>query len=1256
MHPVRASIRLCALLFAVTALGCSADKEVDDTGTGGSTVAGTATGGSKATGGTKAAGGTATTTGDTSAGGSSAAVGGTGTTTTGTGAGGSGTTVGGTGTAPTSTSAGGSTQTAGGASAATGGSTTVSTGTGVGTGGTAPGAGGTSNAAGGTSAATGGTTAAPTYSIGVAVTGLTGSGLVLQDNAGDDLAVSADGTFAFATKLLSAQTYTVTVKTQPSSPTQACTVSGGSGTITNSNVSSVTVNCSTKSFTIGGTLTGLDGTGLVLQDNAGDDLALSANNSFSFATPVLSGQPFVVTVKTQPTNKSQTCVVTNGTGTVAAGNVTTVGVNCTTNTYAVGGAIAGLAGSGLTLQNNLGDNLVVTAPGTNFAFSTKVASGGSYGVTVLNQPTSPTQVCTVTSGTGSGDVTNADIASVAITCTTSSFTVGGSVVGMTATGLVLQDNGGDDITMDAVGNFVFATPVLSGEKFAVTVKTQPGTEFCSVSGGKGTMGGSNVSSVTVSCSTEAHTVGGTVDGLIATGLELSLNGGTPLPISGNGEFAFPDLIAKGGAYEVTVPQQPSSPSQTCRVDTAASGTVASDNIVNVHVTCVVDSFTIGGQVTGLAGTGLKLQDNSDTAHILSISADGTFAFSQKIVSGQGYAVTVVGQPTSPLQVCTVSTGSGLVTNAAITNVQVTCVTSRFKVGGTISGLAGTVVLSDNTTDTKTLTANGSFTFDQTVASGSTYTVAVQTQPDVPSQTCTVTGGSGSVVDADISNVVVECVTNQFKVGGTVAGLKTGESLSLQNNGGDTIAMSADGTFTFATSITSGNAYAVTISTPPITQNCVVNGGSGNVGDADVSVSVNCTNKPTVGGTVTGLSSSGTVVLALNGSAETLNVTSNGSFAFVKPFNNGDPYVVTVATQPTSPWQTCNVTNGSGTIADVSVADVAIDCTTNKYTLGVNVSGLTGTVVLQNNNADNLTLTADGPAPFATQVASGSSYAVTVLIQPSGQLCTVTSANGTVADVDITLAVTCVASTYSVGGTVVGGNVSGMVLLNNGGDNLSISATGTFTFPTKVASGATYAVTIGASPAGTNCAVFSGTGTVASANVTNVYVSCSPPYNFDFDKQGWYTYQAPAGTTVGWSSTEGSPNPGAIVVPLAFGTVSCPAGMQIGTQVSPVLNLSTFTTIVAQVRVNGVWPTADRSGGFQLFIQDSASNFVSGSFISWWSLSLNTWYSASVAMPTGADLTSIKNFGINITNYYPPPQPSTLTCQDTTIEVDSFGFQ
>src|SRR4051812_24811027 len=63
--------------------------------------------------------------------------------------------------------------------------------------------------------------------VGGTVTGLAGGGLVLQNNGGDDLAVTAAGPFAFATALGDGATYDVTIKTQPTSPTQLCADSNG---------------------------------------------------------------------------------------------------------------------------------------------------------------------------------------------------------------------------------------------------------------------------------------------------------------------------------------------------------------------------------------------------------------------------------------------------------------------------------------------------------------------------------------------------------------------------------------------------------------------------------------------------------------------------------------------------------------------------------------------------------------------------------------------------------------------------------------------------------------------------------------------------------------------------------------------------------------------------------------------------------------------------------------------------------------------
>ena len=341
----------------------------------------------------------------------------------------------------------------------------------------------------------GSTTTPPptTYTIGGTVSGLSGTGLVLQNNAGDNLSVSANGGFTFTTPMASGGPYKVTVLTQPSSPTQTCTVSSGSGNAT-AKVTSVQVACAgAATYTIGGTVSGLTGTGLVLQDNGGDNLSVSADGAFTFATQIASGSKYNVTVLTQPSGPAQSCAVTGGSATVSA-NVTNVQVACV-NAYTIGGSISGLTGAGLVLQDNGGDNLSVTANG-GFTFVTPVGSGGRYTVTVLTQPTA--QNCVVTGGAAT---VTANVTNVQVTCTdVATYSIGGTVSNLIGKGLVLQNNGGDNLSITAEGAFTFAAQIASGSKYKVTVLDQPTgpTETCSVSSGSGTAT-ANVTSVVISC-------------------------------------------------------------------------------------------------------------------------------------------------------------------------------------------------------------------------------------------------------------------------------------------------------------------------------------------------------------------------------------------------------------------------------------------------------------------------------------------------------------------------------------------------------------------------------------------------------------------------------------------------------------------------------------------------------------------------------------------------------------------------------------
>jgi len=85
----------------------------------------------------------------------------------------------------------------------------------------------------------------------------------------------------------------------------------------------------TLPYLLGGTLTGLRGSsGVVLQNNGGDDLTLSANGMFVFRTTVTPNSVYSVTVKSHPSYPAQNCTVTHGAGTTASADISNVRVDC----------------------------------------------------------------------------------------------------------------------------------------------------------------------------------------------------------------------------------------------------------------------------------------------------------------------------------------------------------------------------------------------------------------------------------------------------------------------------------------------------------------------------------------------------------------------------------------------------------------------------------------------------------------------------------------------------------------------------------------------------------------------------------------------------------------------------------------------------------------------------------------------------------------------------------------------------------------
>jgi len=106
-------------------------------------------------------------------------------------------------------------------------------------------------------------------------------------------------------------------------------------TVASGNLSNGLLICfdAVTTFTVGGTVSGLEtGNSLTLQNNMGDDLHITDNGNFTFATALTDGSDYAITVKNQPTDPKQLCEVTNGTGTLSGENVSNVDVTCRNKT------------------------------------------------------------------------------------------------------------------------------------------------------------------------------------------------------------------------------------------------------------------------------------------------------------------------------------------------------------------------------------------------------------------------------------------------------------------------------------------------------------------------------------------------------------------------------------------------------------------------------------------------------------------------------------------------------------------------------------------------------------------------------------------------------------------------------------------------------------------------------------------------------------------------------------------------------------
>jgi 6-phosphogluconolactonase (cycloisomerase 2 family) len=249
------------------------------------------------------------------------------------------------------------------------------------------------------------------------------------------------------------------------------------------------------------------------------------------------------------------------------------------------------------------------------------------------------------------------------------------------------------------------------------------------------------------------------------------------------------------------------------------------------------TFVIGGSVSGLLpNTTVVLQDNGGNTTPLSVNA--SFSFSTPVPAGGPFDVTVESQPVG--EVCTVQNAAGTVTSANV-SVAVGCIPTPYTVGGSVQGLlaGNSLTLTLNGANGTLVAANGPFAFGQTLNSQNSYTVAVNSTSAM-GQTCTLTGGSGEIIAANITNVNVACSANSYSVEVGVFGMLAGSSATVQLNGTTSLTVTDGATFTFPTSLLTQSPYAVTITAQPSGQTCFFQGnGSGIVSGANIALVLVC---------------------------------------------------------------------------------------------------------------------------------------------------------------------------------------------------------------------------------------------------------------------------------------------------------------------------------------------------------------------------------------------------------------------------------
>lgn len=755
----------------------------------------------------------------------------------------------------------------------------------------------------------------------------------------------------------------------------------------------------TPTYTVGGSITGLaTGKTVVLKNNTSTVLVSSTSSSFTFPAQS-AGTSWNVSVAIQPSG--QTCTVTNPSGTNISAIVTNVSVVCA-NTYTVGGTVTGLTSGSVVLRMGTISLVVNSVTGSSsssvssgsssssssvipFKFAKGLTNGTVYQVFVAIQPSG--FICTPPNITGV--INGANVTNVLFACQ-KTYTVGGTIVGLTGTGLTLKLNYGINLEKSLskavqpslYGETLplnFAAGIKSGEQYKVTITTQPAGQVCRVINGEGTITGSNINNVLVQCGytftisrngTGAGTVTSSPAGInCGTTCTANFDHGSTVTLTAtadaNSEFA-------GWNYSPC-----SSTGNTCTISLlrANKNITAFFNIKRYAVTVTQGTGNSTGNVIS-APTGINC---------------GTICSANFI---QGTTVTLIASPAENSEVvwsgADASNCSGNTCTfsslAAAKSVMATFNLSGHTVGGIVSYLAPGQQLKlalTNPPQAAVSVSSGGSTFD---SSGESFTVGWGFGLSGNKVLTHLGAWTGGGVSGDIAiglwnatgsllatTTLLSSNIASYPVDGDFQYAQLSSSVSLSSGQYTVGAFYVGGVLaSFGAPVTPING--LTFLTPSLVD----------FGTALANPTIDSSESLPNG-------IFGPNLRLSDIPSEEITITSNGSFNFATRLNDQTNYLVTVSAQPTS--QICSVQNGSGTMAGTDVTSVQVNCI-NKYTIGGKIISelpdLNGLVLslFANGTPSTQTFTANsaGGWNFAEGYVSGTSYSVRIQTQPTGQFC------------------------------------------------------------------------------------------------------------------------------------------------------------------------------------------------------------------------------------------------------------------------------